>query len=218
MEPVCVPYDEHAAAAAADGDACGGAPLLSGALHVAPMLAVTDRHFRQLCRLASRRAVLWSEMVHADAVLHNAAALLPYDRAFQQPCVLQLGGSSPATLARASEIGASAEYGYDEINLNVRSRVACFCVLHFAFCVLRLRLHACVPPRLVAAPACVCCCCASALSACLPRAGCCLCAARVRAAMQCGCPSGKVCHKKDSSMCFGARLMLDPEHTGECLR
>jgi tRNA-dihydrouridine synthase A len=143
MEPVCVPYDEHAAAAAADGDACGGAPLLSGALHVAPMLAVTDRHFRQLCRLASRRAVLWSEMVHADAVLHNAAALLPYDRAFQQPCVLQLGGSSPATLARASEIGASAEYGYDEINLNVRSRVR-VCVLHFAFayCV-RMRVCLC---------------------------------------------------------------------------
>ena len=87
-------------------------------LHVAPMLAVTDAHFRQLCRLLSRQAVLWTEMVHADAILHNGARLLPFD-AVQQPCVLQLGGSLPETLARAAAIGA-AEYGYTEVNLNVR--------------------------------------------------------------------------------------------------
>ncbi len=108
--PACVTYD------------AAPAPAVAGELHVAPMLAVTDRHFRQLCRLASRRAVLWSEMVHADAVLHNGAALLPFDTAFQQPCVLQLGGSSPDTLARAAVIGAS--YGYTEVNLNVRQRAA----------------------------------------------------------------------------------------------
>ena len=87
-------------------------------LHVAPMLAVTDAHFRQLCRLLSRQAVLWTEMVHADAILHNGAHLLPFD-AVQQPCVLQLGGSLPETLARAAAIGV-AEYGYTEVNLNVR--------------------------------------------------------------------------------------------------
>jgi tRNA-dihydrouridine synthase len=221
--PVCVSYDAHAAAnaahaaanaAAAEADDGAGAPL-SGALHVAPMLAVTDRHFRQLCRLASRRAVLWSEMVHADAVLHNAPTLLPFDRAFQQPCVLQLGGAAPATLARAAEIGASAEYGYDEINLNVRCcafalALACACVCACVCARASLRRQPSAPccPSRARARTCV-------LSACCGCARACA-AACVRA--QCGCPSGKVCHKKDSSMCFGARLMLDPEHTGECLR
>ena len=96
----------------------GGVCLYDKKLHVAPMLAVTDRHYRQLCRLLSRHAVLWTEMVHADAVLHNGARLLPFDAA-QQPCVLQLGGSLPEALARAAAVGAG-EYGYTEINLNVR--------------------------------------------------------------------------------------------------
>lgn len=87
-------------------------------LHVAPMLAVSDRHFRQLCRLLSSRAVLWTEMVHADAVLHNGRRLLPFHAA-QQPCVLQLGGSAPETLARAAAIAVD-HYGYSEVNLNVR--------------------------------------------------------------------------------------------------
>ncbi len=115
-------YDAAAAAAAA----AAGGPV-AGELHVAPMLAVTDRYFRRLCRLLSRRAVLWSEMVHADAVTHNAARLLPFDREEEAAAnappppreVLQLGGSCPATLARAAACGAG-EYGYGEINLNVR--------------------------------------------------------------------------------------------------
>ena len=94
-------------------------------LHVAPMLAVTDRHYRQLCRLLSPRAVLWTEMIHADAILHNGARLLPFD-AVQQPCVLQLGGSLPETLARAAAIGAG-EHGYTEVNLNVRAWSAAAC-------------------------------------------------------------------------------------------
>src|SRR5690606_9655838 len=35
----------------------------------------------------------------------------------EHPVALQLGGSDPARLARAAAIGA--DYGYDEINLNV---------------------------------------------------------------------------------------------------
>lgn len=83
-------------------------------LHVAPMLAVTDRHYRHLCRLLSARAVLWTEMVHADAVTHAAASVLPFDHG--GPAVLQLGGSCPAALASAARAGADA--GYGEVNLN----------------------------------------------------------------------------------------------------
>jgi len=83
-------------------------------LHVAPMLAVTDEHHRALCRLLSSSATLWTEMVHADAVKHNAAAVLPPNRLGRVVC--QLGGSQPAALAAAAL--AAQDAGYSEVNLN----------------------------------------------------------------------------------------------------
>lgn len=82
---------------------------------VAPMMDWTDRACRFFHRLISPRAILYTEMIHAQAVLHNAARVLPFD-AEESPIVLQLGGSNPETLARAAKIGQT--YGYDAINLN----------------------------------------------------------------------------------------------------
>jgi tRNA-dihydrouridine synthase A len=84
---------------------------------VAPMMDWTDRHCRFLHRLLSRRALLYTEMVVADAVIHGPRErLLGFD-AVEHPVALQLGGSDPAKLAQAARIGA--DFGYDEINLNV---------------------------------------------------------------------------------------------------
>jgi tRNA-dihydrouridine synthase A len=56
-------------------------------------------------------------MVTAEAVLHgDRARLLGFDT-FEHPVALQLGGSDPGKLAKASKI--AADFGYDEINLNV---------------------------------------------------------------------------------------------------
>merc|ERR1719376_1372088 len=43
-------------------------------IQVAPMLAVTDRHFRYFCRLLTRRTQLWTEMV-VDNTLINVPHL-----------------------------------------------------------------------------------------------------------------------------------------------
>ncbi|WAJ30593.1 tRNA dihydrouridine(20/20a) synthase DusA [Antarcticirhabdus aurantiaca] len=84
---------------------------------VAPMIDWTDRHCRFFHRQISRHALLYTEMVVADAVLRgDRDRLLGFDAA-EHPVALQLGGSEPAKLAEAARIGAS--YGYDEINLNV---------------------------------------------------------------------------------------------------
>jgi tRNA-dihydrouridine synthase A len=84
---------------------------------VAPMMDWTDRHCRSFHRVLSRRAVLYTEMVTADAVLHgDRDKLLGFDEG-QHPVVLQLGGSDPEKLRQASRIGA--DWGYDAINLNV---------------------------------------------------------------------------------------------------
>ena len=86
-------------------------------LSVAPMMDWTDRHCRFFHRQLTGRALLYTEMVVADAVIHGARErLLGFDVA-EHPVALQLGGSDPKKLAEAARIGAA--FGYDEINLNV---------------------------------------------------------------------------------------------------
>lgn len=86
-------------------------------LSIAPMMDWTDRHCRAFHRALSSRALLYTEMVTAPAVVHgDRDRLLGFD-AVEHPVALQLGGSDPAQLAEAARIGAA--YGYDEINLNV---------------------------------------------------------------------------------------------------
>jgi tRNA-dihydrouridine synthase A len=98
---------------------------------VAPMLDCTDRHFRVLMRQISRHCLLYSEMVVARALHHILRDCGPVRRAERQrrlerllgfdpeerPLALQLGGDDPALLAEAARL--AADWGYDEINLNV---------------------------------------------------------------------------------------------------
>ncbi len=83
---------------------------------VAPMMDWTDRHCRVIHRLMSRHALLYTEMVTAQAVIRgDRQRLIGFD-AMEHPVALQLGGNDPALLAEAAKIGA--DFGYDEINLN----------------------------------------------------------------------------------------------------
>ena len=81
------------------------------------MMDWTDRHCRFFHRLITRRALLYTEMVTAEAVLHGDRGRLLGFSPEEHPVALQLGGSDPARLAEAAAIGA--DFGYDEINLNV---------------------------------------------------------------------------------------------------
>ncbi|MEO5322637.1 tRNA dihydrouridine(20/20a) synthase DusA [Mesorhizobium sp. CC13] len=84
---------------------------------VAPMMDWTDRCCRNFHRRIARDALLYTEMVVADAVIHGPRErLLGFD-ASEHPIALQLGGSDPAKLAEAARIGEG--FGYDEVNLNV---------------------------------------------------------------------------------------------------
>lgn len=87
------------------------------AVSIAPMMDWTDRHCRYFHRLLHPRARLYTEMVTAEAVIHgDRDRLLGFDPA-EHPVALQLGGSEADRLAEAARIGA--DFGYDEINLNV---------------------------------------------------------------------------------------------------
>ncbi len=85
-------------------------------LSIAPMMDRTDRHFRLLARALSRRVLLYSEMIHANAVLRGDRSQLLGHAPQEGPLVLQLGGDDPTTLAEAAKI--AVDWGYDEVNLN----------------------------------------------------------------------------------------------------
>jgi len=86
-------------------------------LSVAPMMDWTDRHCRYFHRQLAPSARLYTEMVHAQAVLHgDRDRLLGFD-SVERPLALQLGGSEPEALAEATRIAATL--GFDEVNLNV---------------------------------------------------------------------------------------------------
>jgi len=113
---------------AAGSDQQGIGQQLSYRFSVAPMLDYTDRHFRVLMRQISRHSLLYSEMVVAQALHHarqepDAAKrgerlerLIGFDP-IEKPLALQLGGDDPGLLAEA--VGLAADWGYDEVNLNL---------------------------------------------------------------------------------------------------
>lgn len=84
---------------------------------VAPMMDLTDRHCRFFHRQLTRHALLYTEMVTAQAIIHGNRHKLLYFDEREQPVALQLGGSDPIMLAEAARIGEGR--GYSEINLNV---------------------------------------------------------------------------------------------------
>ena len=114
----------------ADAEPSGAQPVAAHRFSVAPMMDYTDRHFRVLFRQISRRSLLYTEMVVAQALHHCQQAgaggderarqrlerLIGFDPC-EHPIALQVGGDDPVLLAEAARI--AADRGYDELNLNV---------------------------------------------------------------------------------------------------
>ncbi len=83
---------------------------------LAPMVDKTDRDWRWIIRLITKKSLLYTEMITAPAVLRgNRDKLLAFDLS-EKPLVLQLGWDEPEALAESCRI--AEDYGYDEINLN----------------------------------------------------------------------------------------------------
>src|SRR3989338_141461 len=84
---------------------------------VAPMMGYTDRHFLHLLRIMSKHAVLYTEMITAQAIVRGDQLHLLSFSESAHPVAVQLGGSDPGLLSQDAKI--AAQFGYDEINLNV---------------------------------------------------------------------------------------------------
>ena len=88
----------------------------SAKLSLAPMLDMTDKHFRYLCRIMCKNMLLYSELTTTGAILYGKNDFLEYSTQ-EHPIALQLGGADPSALAKCAKL--AEERGYDEINLNV---------------------------------------------------------------------------------------------------
>lgn len=84
---------------------------------IAPMIDRTDKHFRYFCRLMTKQALLYSEMITANAIIHgNRNKLLDF-HPLEKPVALQIAGSNVDEIRQAVSI--AEDWEYDEINLNV---------------------------------------------------------------------------------------------------
>lgn len=90
--------------------------MLDYRFSVAPMMDWTDRHCRAFHRVLTKRALLWTEMVTANAVIHGERERLIGFAEDEHPVVLQLGGNEPDKMAEAARIAEA--FGYDEVNIN----------------------------------------------------------------------------------------------------
>lgn len=86
-------------------------------ISIAPMVDITDRHFRYFCRLLTKRAMLYTEMITSSAIIHGDRNKLLDFNPVEKPIALQLAGCDKKEIAEAVKI--AEEWDYDEINLNV---------------------------------------------------------------------------------------------------
>ena len=67
----------------------------------APMMEWTDRHWRVFVRTLTRKALLYTEMITAQALIHGDLERLTEHSPAEYPLALQIGGSNPDELYQA---------------------------------------------------------------------------------------------------------------------
>ena len=73
-------------------------------ISIAPMVDISNHHFRTFVRLMTKKAILYTEMKSVDAIINNHRKILPFHES-QHPIALQIGGCDPDKLAQAARIG-----------------------------------------------------------------------------------------------------------------
>ncbi len=87
-------------------------------LSIAPMMDCTDKHFRMIMRKISSEALLYTEMIVAQSLVHTnkKEKFLDFNNE-EHPISIQFGGDDPEILKVAAQM--AQDWGYDEINFNV---------------------------------------------------------------------------------------------------
>ena len=93
------------------------------------MMEWSDRHWRVFARTLTKKALLYTEMVTAPALVHGDLEKLTQHSPSEYPLALQIGGSNPDELYQAT--ARVKDLGFCEINLNLgcpsdRVQAGCF--------------------------------------------------------------------------------------------
>ena len=87
-------------------------------LSIAPMMDCTDKHFRMIMRKISSKALLYTEMIVVQSLVHtNKKENFLNFNSEEHPISIQFGGDDPLMLKEAARM--AQDWGYDEINFNV---------------------------------------------------------------------------------------------------
>ena len=85
-------------------------------ISIAPMVDKTDRHFRYFTRLMTKDALLYTEMVTAQAIINGDRDKILYFNKEEGNVALQIAASNPEDAYKAVKL--AEDYNYSEINLN----------------------------------------------------------------------------------------------------
>lgn len=85
-------------------------------ISIAPMVDKTHRHFRYFSRILTKDALLYTEMITANSIIHGDRDKILFFREEEGPVALQIAASNPEDAYKAVKL--AEEFNYSEINLN----------------------------------------------------------------------------------------------------
>lgn len=86
-------------------------------ISVAPMMGMTDRHYRFMASLLCERISLYTPMIHVDAILQSKKNFLEKENKDSRSVAIQIAGNDPISVSAASKVIENCNY--NEINLNI---------------------------------------------------------------------------------------------------
>ena len=90
--------------------------IVTPKISIAPMVDKSHRHFRYFCRIMNKDALLYTEMVTAQAIINGDLDRILYFREEEGPVALQIAASNAEDAYKAIKL--SEDFNYKEINLN----------------------------------------------------------------------------------------------------
>ena len=89
---------------------------MKNSLSIAPMMDRTDLHFRNFMRLITKHTLLYTEMIHANAIIHDKNNRFDIEQNCNGPNAIQIGCSDPKEATKLAK--KIKNYAFDEININ----------------------------------------------------------------------------------------------------
>ena len=90
--------------------------IVTPKISIAPMVDKSHRHFRYFCRIMNKDALLYTEMVTAQAIINGDLDRILYFREEEGPVALQIAASNAEDAYKAIKL--AEDFNYKEINLN----------------------------------------------------------------------------------------------------